>query len=70
MIVLIEQDGERAVFKNVATIQTVEKRSIATASGKREVINLLRGDGSIIPGGDAIDLGNTRITPLPNPEQE
>jgi hypothetical protein len=70
MIVLIEQSGERAVFKNVAAIQTVEKRSIATVGGKREVINLLRGDGSIIPGGDGIDLGEVKVTPLPNPEQE
>lgn len=66
MIVVIEQQGERAVFANVTHIE--EKTKPSVFEGTRSAINLYSGE-TILMGGDDIDLTNTILTVLPNAEK-
>lgn len=63
MIVVINQGSEQAVFVGVQRI--IED---TTHSG-RKIVNLHDEVGLVIPGGDGIDLTNTEVYLLPNPER-
>ena len=65
MIVMIERGGERMVFADVTRIE--EKQIPSVVSDTRTVVVLWSGN-KLVMGNEKIDLGDTRIIPLPNAE--
>jgi hypothetical protein len=68
MIVLIEEAGSRMIFANVTRIEESSKPSVFS-NGDRKVVHLYSGD-EVLMGGDDIDMMSTKVTVLPNPEEE
>lgn len=68
MIVMVEIEGARVIVADVHSITEKSKPSMFKEEG-RKVVNLLNEAGDVLLDGEDIDLGNTKLTVLPNAER-